>query len=339
MPNAIDKTKPILITGGCGYVGSRLAILLDKQGYKVIVADKAAPQERGISFPSSIEFRQGDLRETQNAKNATQGADTIVHLAANIGSMNYMHEHPAEIIQENSAIDAALYPAAVKAGVERIIYSSSSMVFQLPPRFPYKESDLPKINPPTNVYGLSKLAGEYFCSAFYNQFGLRYVILRYHNIYGPGEDSKGETPGDIHVLPALCVKVLAGQYPLELLGGTDATRPFTYIDDVVRATFQIVERALADDPQVINNDFNIGPKEATKILDLAQLIWELLGDGRPFQYVVKETQAITAQRREMDPEKIESIIGWRPEMSLKDGILKTADWLKSRGDKPFSVLN
>jgi len=335
----MSNNMTILVTGGCGYVGSRLALLLEQQGYKVIVADKASPQERGISFPSSIEFRLGDLRETAKAKSAVQGADTIVHLAANIGSMNYMHEHPAEIIQENSAIDAALYPAAVEAGVKKIIYSSSSMVFQHSPCFPYKESDLAKINPPTNIYGLSKLAGEYFCRAFFEQFGLRYVILRYHNIYGPGEDSKGETPGDIHVLPALCVKVLSGQYPLELLGGVDATRPFTYVDDAVRATFQIVERAMANDEQVINQDFNIGPKEATNILDLAQLIWETLGDGRPFAYTVKETKANTAQRREMDPAKIEKIIGWKPEMSLKDGILKTADWLKSRDIKPFSVLN
>ncbi len=123
------------------------------------------------------------------------------------------------------------------------------------------------------------------------------------------------------------------------MGGLDATRPVTYVDDAVRATFQIVERALTDDEQVINNDFNIGPKEATKILDLAKIIWELLGDGRPFKYVVQETNANTAQRREMDPEKIEKIISWRPETSLKEGILKTADWLKNRGDKPFSVLS
>ena len=132
----MNKKKPILITGGCGYIGSRLAVLLDKKDYKVVVADKATPKERKIDFPKSIEFRQGDLREKENAVKAVKGTGTIVHLAANIGALTYMHEHQAEIIQENSAIDANIYPAAVEENIKRIIYSSSSMVFQHAHKFP-----------------------------------------------------------------------------------------------------------------------------------------------------------------------------------------------------------
>ena len=249
-----------------------------------------------------------------------------------------MHNHQAEIIQNNSAMDANLYPSAIGARVERIIYSSSSMVFQHSPKFPYKETDLLKINPPTNVYGMSKLIGEYFCRAYYQQFNLPYVILRYHNIYGPGEDSKGENPGDIHVVPALIEKTLNGQYPLELLGNSGATRPFTYIDDAIEATFMIVERTLSNDGQVLNNDFNIGPKESLKIVDLAKIIWEILGDDRPFKYTVNKVKANTAVRREMDPEKKQKHIGWQPKTSLRDGIIKTAKWLKYRDKKSLSVL-
>ena len=333
------KNGKVLITGGAGYVGCRLALMLHGKGYRVTVVDKVTPKERGITFPAAIEFKHGDLRDAHTAKEAVSGIDTIVHLAANIGSLTYMHNHQAEILQENSAIDATLYPAAVEACVKRIIYSSSSMVFQRAPKFPYVEKDLSEVLLPTNVYGMSKLVGEYFCCAYFEQFKLPYVILRYHNIYGPGEDSKGESPGDVHVIPALIEKVVGGQYPLEILGDLHATRPFTYVDDAVLATFMIFEKAFADDPNVINNDFNIGPREATKILNLAQLIWELLGDGRPFQYITKDTKAITAIRREVDPRKISSVIGWQPKVSLQDGILKTAEWIKSRKDKPRSVLN
>ena len=124
------------------------------------------------------------------------------------------------------------------------------MVFQHAPQFPYTEEDLTKINPPTNIYGASKLVGEYFCRAFNAQFGLPYVIVRYHNIYGPGESAKGEEPGDIHVIPALIEKVVSGHYPIELLGDPEATRPFTYVDDAVKATFMIIESALKNDEKV-----------------------------------------------------------------------------------------
>jgi len=339
MSDITREQKPILITGGCGYIGSRLALLLDKKGYKVIVADKTTPQERGIDFPDSIELRKGDLREKSVAKEAARGVGTVVHLAANIGALTYMHKYQAEILQENCAIDASFYPMAVKAGVERIIYSSSSMVFQHASQFPYQEEDLPNIKPPTNIYGMSKLMGEYFCRAFYEQFGLFYVILRYHNIYGPGESSKGEEPGDIHVIPALIEKVLNNQYPIEILGDPEATRTFTYVDDAVKATFMITERALKNDKEVLNNDFNIGPDKALKITELAKTIWELLGDERPFKYKMVRTKAVTAKRREMSSQKIKEIIGWEPETKLKEGILKTAQWIKARkGDDKFKKI-
>ncbi len=330
--------KRILVTGGCGYVGCRVVLALAKKGYPVIVADKVKPEDRNLSFPRNAEFRHGDLRNPAKAQAAVKDADVVLHLAANIGSLTYMHNHQAEIIQENSAIDAALYPAIKDAGVKCIVYSSSSMVFQHAPCYPYKEEDLVKVNPPTNIYGLSKLLGEYFCKAYQVQYGIPYVIIRYHNIYGPGEDSKGETPGDIHVIPALIEKVLSGQYPLEILGDPSSTRPFTYVDDAVDATVRIVEEAVNENPQVLNNDFNIGTKEAIKILDLAELIWKMVGDNRPFKYVTKETKAVTALRREMDPEKIKSVIGWKATTPLEEGIKKTAEWIRTRGKKPFSLL-
>lgn len=241
-----------------------------------------------------------------------------------------MHEHQAEIIAENEAIDAALYPAMAEEDVSAVVYSSSSMVFQHAKHYPYKEEDLQSTPPPSNVYGFSKLAGEIFCRAFHAQYGLPFVIIRYHNIYGPGEDSKGSSPGDIHVIPALIDKVFRGQYPIHLLGGNDATRPFTYVDDAVKATAMIVNRAIQGDSRVLNTDFNIGPREATKIIDVAKLIWDIFGDGRPFRYVIDETLADTSKQREMDPGKIRSVIGWDEEVALKDGILKTAEWIKHR---------
>ena len=329
--------KKILITGGTGYVGSRVAEAFAKLGHSVIVVDIATPEERGITFSPGIEFRRHDLRIPEEANKALQGADTVLHLASDIGSLTYMHDHQAEILTNNSAIDSAVYPALRANNIPWVVYSSSSMVFQYPPQFPYTEADILKIRPPSNVYGFAKLGGEYFCRSYGEQFGLNYTIIRYHNIYGPGEDSKGSTPGDIHVIPALLQKVQDGQYPLEFLGDPEATRPFTFVDDAVAATVEVVLRAADRDEAVRNTDFNVGNDTYYSILELGKVIWKLYGDGRDFAYTTVPTKADTALRREVDITKIRTILGWSPKITLEEGLAPTAQWIKERGTKRRSL--
>ena len=206
------------------------------------------------------------------------------------------------------------------------------MSFQHPPQFPYTEADITKINPPTNTYGFSKLAGEYFCRAYAEQYGVNYTIIRYHNIYGAGEDSKGSTPGDIHVIPALLEKVISGQYPLEFLGADPdkATRPFVYVDDAVAATVSIIEKAAAGEDVVKNEDFNIGNDKYYTILELGEIIWKHYGDGREFAYTIIPTNQDTALRREVDITKIKTQLGWQPTTSLEEGLKPTAQWIRNR---------
>lgn len=322
--------RNILITGGCGYVGSRVAQKLAQEGRHVVVVDIVSPEERGIVFDSNVEVRLRDLRIPAEAKKGLEGSDIVLHLAADIGSLTYMHDHQAEIMRNNCQIDSAVYSSLVELNAKHIIYSSSSMIFQHPPRFPYTEADAPNIHPPTNVYGFSKLAGEYFCRSFSEQFGLPYTIIRYHNIYGPGEESKGATPGDIHVIPALIEKVLCGQYPLEFLGNPHATRPFTYVDDAVDATIAVLKKVEGGDAHMKNNDMNIGNDTHYTILELGEIIWKMFGDDREFKYVVASTKAITADRREVDISKIKNLIGWSPKTPLEDGLQATAAWIRNR---------
>jgi len=327
-------SKTVHITGGCGYVGSRVATVLAEKGYQLVIIDKATPEERGAVLPAGAEFRKADLTDPALAKEALKDAEYVINLAANIGPVNYMWDKQAEIMWENSAIDSAVYPALKAAGTKLILYSSTSMVFQKSPVYPYTETDLAKTPAPTNVYGFSKLGGEYFCRAFKQQYGAPdFVIVRFHNIYGPGEDSKGSTPGDIHVIPALLEKVLRGQYPLELIGNPEtSTRPFTYVDDAVRITVALFEKALAGDGAVLNTDFNIATGAATRILDLAELIWKLYGDGRPFEWKAEETAAskTTSDRREADNTKLAAVVDAAPSLTLEEGIARTAEWVKTK---------
>src|SRR4051812_36986048 len=110
--------RTIAVTGGCGYVGSRVALALAKEGHSVVVIDIAEPQTRGLSFGKNIEFRRADLRSPAELKHVLKDVELVVHMAADIGSLVYMHEHQADIIANNAAIDAALYPAMVQNGVK-----------------------------------------------------------------------------------------------------------------------------------------------------------------------------------------------------------------------------
>ena len=328
----MDTTsKTIGVTGGTGYVGSRVIASLANKGYSIVCIDIVPPTERNLTLPRGVKFRHHDLRIPAEAEKALDGVDLVMHLAADIGSLTYMHDHQAEIMVNNGQIDAAVYPALVKHGIKHVIYSSSSMVFQHPPQFPYTESDVDKVNPPKNVYGFSKLSGEYFCKSFKEQYGVDFTILRYHNIYGPGEDSKGATPGDIHVIPALLEKVLVKkQYPLEIIGDPQSTRPFTYVDDAVEATVRIIELAYLEDKKVIGEDFNIGNDTFYTIENLAKLIWSLYGDDRAFKYVEVGTKANTAVRREVDMTKMRKVIEWEPQVTLEEGLPAVAEWVQKR---------
>jgi UDP-glucose 4-epimerase len=322
--------KKILITGGCGYVGSRVALELARRKNPVIVCDIISPGRRGITFPPEVEYRQVDLRIPEDAEKALAGSEVVLHLAADIGSLNYMRDYQADIIKNNAAVDAAVYPALIANNVKWVVYASSSMVFQGAKSYPYTEGDLKNIPPPTNVYGFSKLVGEYFCRAFSAQYGISYTVIRYHNIYGPGEDSKGATPGDIHVIPALLEKVYKGQYPLEILGDPNATRPFTFVDDAVDATVRTILAAKNSDERIRNEDLNIGNDISLTIGKLGEKIWSLFGDGRPFKYVQVASNADTAVRREVDIRKIREVLNWKPKTPLEDGLRATWEWISTR---------
>lgn len=327
-------SKPTVhITGGCGYVGSRVALALAGKGYRTVIVDKATPEERHAILPSDAEYRKADLTDPKAAREALRDAKIVVHMAANIGSMAYMYEYQAEIMWENSAIDATVYPIYRDVGVETLLYSSTSMVHQHSPRYPYTEADLKDTPPPSNVYGFSKLGGEYYCRSFKAQYDcFDYVIVRFHNIWGPGEDSKGSTPGDIHVLPALVEKILRGQYPLQFLGDPSATRTFTYIDDTVEAVVQLLEKAIAKDSAVLNTDFSIASPDVMSILDLGKRLWQQLGDGREFKYETVDAPSVahTAHRREADASKLLSVIDWKPKLTFEEGVEKTAEWVRTK---------
>jgi len=315
----------ILVTGGCGFIGSEVVRQLLAKGHTVRIADNLSkPSAKPIP---GAEFVRADLASPEAARAAMRGVKVCVNLAARIGGIGYFHRLPATILSENNQIYSSTFEAAAAEGVDRMVFVSSSMVFESATSFPSREDELLKLPPPFTAYGFSKLIGEWYCRAFHEQHGLKYTIVRPFNAIGPEEEA-GENVGDSHVIPDLVKKIRGGQYPLELLGDGTQTRCFTHVTDIARGLVMAMESDKA-----VNEDFNLGNAEEITMLDLAQRLYALCGDGRPFKATYVPGFPSDIRRRVPDGSKAERLLGWTPRVTLEEGLREVVDAAAARAGK------
>lgn len=315
------KTK-FLVTGGAGFIGSEIVRQLLSAGHIVRVADNLSKKDATVD--PRAEFLKLDLTIPKEAERAFDGIDICINAAAKIGGIGYFHKYPATILSENNKIYSSTFEAAVKAKIKRLVYISSSMVFESTNKFPSKEQDLGKIPPPVSSYGISKLSGEWYCHAFWDQYKLPFSICRPFNAYGVNEFPEREI-GYAHVIPDLVRKILAGQYPLELLGDGQQTRCFTHVKDIARGVI-----AVATSEKGKNQDFNVGSDQEIKMIDLAKKIWQVMDVKKPFKVKFVSGFKFDIKRRVPNVEKIHSMIGWKQEVKFEQGLKEVVLWLKEQ---------
>jgi UDP-glucose 4-epimerase len=312
----------ILVTGGCGFIGSEVVRQLLAKKYRVRVIDNMSKPSSRV--PEGVEFIRADLAERDAARQAMQGARVCINLAAKIGGIGYFHKLAATILSENNLIYSNTFEAAVEAKIERMIFVSSSMVFESATTFPSREDELLKIPPPFTAYGFSKLSGEWYCRAFWEQYGLPYTICRPFNAIGPEEEA-GEVVGDAHVIPDLIKKVTEGQHPLELLGDGNQTRCFTNVRDIARGVVMAMESKAA-----ANEDFNLGIANEITMIELARRIHRLCESKHPFE--VKHVPGFPSdiRRRVPDGSKAKRLLGWEPQIDFDAGLRECIDAARAR---------
>nr|WP_158167042.1 NAD(P)-dependent oxidoreductase [Mycolicibacterium smegmatis] len=313
----------ILVTGGVGTIGSAVVRrLLHESGYEIRVCDqRPAPQWMN----EACEIRTGDLRSHDEARAAVGGCTHVIHLAAIVGGIANFHRLPHTLLEMNTGLYNSVFSAALREGVERLVYVSSSMVFEQATQFPTTEEHLLDCRPPRSAYGFSKLAGEIYCRAVHEEHGLPFTICRPFNAYGPGELPDTE-PGIAHAVPDLIRKALSGQHPLQIFGSGTQTRTLTHVDDIadgiVTAMFH---------PAGENQDFNISASEEHTIAEIAQMIWTACGlDPEDFALENVPTFEVDVQRRWPSVEKARTLLGWHAHVDLLDGIATTVEWLREQ---------
>ena len=302
----------IVVTGGCGFIGSEVVRQLLAKRYPVRVVDNLSKPSSRV--PTGVDFVRADLADPSAARETFRGTRVCINLAAKIGGIGYFHKLPATILGENNQIYTSTFQAAVEHGLERMIFVSSSMVFESATRFPSREDELLSMPPPFTAYGFSKLIGEWYCRAFFDQYRLRYTIARPFNAIGPEEEA-GDEVGDAHVIPDLVKKVLTGQHPLELLGDGKQTRCFTHVRDIARGIIMAMESDAA-----VNEDFNLGTSEETTMVDLARRIHALCAPDRPFEVKYVTGFPSDIRRRVPDGSKAKRMLGWEPLITFDEGL-------------------
>jgi nucleoside-diphosphate-sugar epimerase len=311
----------VLVTGGAGTIGSAVVRRLLRDGHWTVrVSDHAqAPDWMG----ESCEVQRGDLRDLATAREAVADCTHVIHLAAIVGGIANFHRLPHTLLAVNNGLYNAVFAAALEERVERLVYVSSSMVFENATEFPTTEGHVHACPAPTSAYGFSKLAGEIYCRALNDEHGLSYTICRPFNAYGPGELPDDE-PGIAHVVPDLIRKALSGQHPLEIFGSGSQTRTLTHVRDIADGIVTAMESPAGE-----NEDFNISASEERTIAEIAEIVWRAAGrDPAEFELKHLPSFQVDVQRRWPSVEKAKRLLGWEARVDLRDGIAETVDWLR-----------
>ena len=322
--------KNFLVTGGAGFIGSEIVRQLLAAGYSVRVADNLSKKDLSASLKASAqidsraEFFKVDLTDSKNAKKVFKNIDICINAAAKIGGIGYFHNYPATILSENNKIYSCTFEAAVSAGIERMVYISSSMVFESATKFPSKEDDIKKIPPPVSAYGFSKLSGEWYCKSFWDEYKLPYSICRPFNAYGINEFPEREI-GYAHVIPDLVRKILEGQYPVQMLGDGNQIRCFTHVKDVAAGVI-----AVSLHKNGRNQQFNIGSDREIKMIDLAAKIWQIMKVKKSFKVKFIPGFKYDIRRRVPNVQKVKKLIGWKEQVDFDEGLKEVIAWLKNQ---------
>jgi UDP-glucose 4-epimerase len=315
--------RRVLVTGGAGAIGAAVVRRLMRDAdWEVRVADVVDPPDW---IRQRCEVQVGDLRDVAVAGDAVAGCSHVVHLAAIVGGIANFHKLPFTLLEMNNGLYNGVFRAALDQGVSRLVYVSSSMVFERAAEFPTTEEYVHDTPIPESAYGFSKLAGEVYCRALHDEHGLPYTICRPFNAYGPGEMPEDE-PGIAHLVPDLIRKVLSGQRPLQIFGSGKQTRTITHIDDIADG----IVTAMAH-PAGENEDFNVSAAEELTVAEIARIVWEECGEPpEDLELELVPGFRVDVPRRWPSVEKARRVLGWEARIGPREGIAQTVEWLRER---------
>jgi len=311
------SSKRTLITGGLGFIGSHLARRLVALGAEVLLVDSLVPDYGGNLFniagiKQQVRVNIADVRDEYGMNYLVQGQDIIFNLAGQVSHLDSMRD-PYTDLEINCRSQLSILEACRKHNPEiKSVYAGTRQIYGHPHYLPVDENHPLE---PTDINGVNKLAGEWYHIVYYRVYDLRTVSLRMTNTYGPHMRVKDARQTFIGWWLR---QIIEGQ-ELQIFGDGQQVRDFNYVDDVVEALL-----LAAADPAADGQVYNLGGDEPISLLDLAELLIEINGGGS-YRLVPFPTnrKRIDIGDYHGDYTKIRTQLGWRPTVSLREGLERT----------------
>nr|AGM32354.1 epimerase/dehydratase [Coptotermes formosanus] len=318
----------VCVGGGAGFIGSHMSKRLRKEGHWVRCVDWAL-NEFMKTEEFCDEFLQLDLRDYHNCKKATQDCEWVFNFAADMGGMGFIQSNHSVILYNNLMISTNMIEASRRNGVKRFFYSSSACAY--PENIQtevdnkgLKESDAWPANP-QDGYGLEKLTTEELVMHYQKDFGIECRVARFHNIYGPHGTWKG---GREKAPAAFLRKAIAAETEVEVWGDGEQTRSFTFIEDCIEGVWRLFN---SNYPKPVN----IGSDEMVSMNWLASTCLEIAGKKNlPLKHC---EGPLGVRGRNSDNTLILEVLGWKPNITLKDGLPRTYAGIKTQVDEFFKA--
>ncbi|MCC6488005.1 MAG: NAD-dependent epimerase/dehydratase family protein [Candidatus Hydrogenedentes bacterium] len=296
----------ILVTGGAGFIGSHVVDTYIALGHEVVIVDNLSTGSRNLLNPHA-RFHETDIRLPALAEVfETEKPEAVTHLAAQIDVRRSVEE-PSYDADVNILGSLNVLENCVKSGVRKVIFASpGGAVYGEPTQLPVDEDCLPK---PLCHYGAAKLSVEHYIYLYRHLYNLDYTVLRFTNVYGPRQSPHGEA-GVCSILIGL---MLSGKQPT-LYGFGEAVRDYVYVGDIAQAAALALNKGGGE---VMNLCSGIG----TTVREIFDILKEIL--SFPHEPILRDLRPGEIQRIYASREKAARVLGWVPEMSLRDGLERT----------------
>ncbi len=305
-----------VVTGGAGFIGSCAARAMLERGWRVeVIDDLSTGSEENLRGLDGVVFRRGDVRDLAAMREACRGASCMLHLAArtsvpdSVG--NPLAYHDVDATGTITALEACR-----REGVRRFVFSSSCAIYGSAAGGPVSEA-APVA--PESPYAAAKLAAEEYCRSYGRAFGLEAVVLRYFNVYGPGQRPDLQYAA---VVPAFISALKSGAKPV-IYGSGLQTRDFVFVGDVAAANVLAAER-----PASVSGTYNIAQGRETTVIELLEAVAAAF--GRKAEYAKAMHRPGDVMRSAADISLARRELGFNPATGLVEGIRRTVEWFIPR---------
>ncbi len=311
----------ILVTGGCGFIGSNLVekLLADKRVSFVRILDNLATGSVANILPfrdhPSVEFMEGDIRDYNTCIAACNSIDRISHQAA-LGSVPRSIKDPLTTNNVNITGTLNVFTAAKESGIKRIVFAASSSTYGDHPGLPKVED---RIGRPLSPYAVTKYVNELYARVYADLYGIEFIGLRYFNIFGPKQNPNGPYAA---VIPLFAESILKGVMPT-INGDGSHSRDFTFVDNAVNAN---ILSLFSEEPGALNQIYNIACGEQTSLTQLFEYLAAEAGVAGKPNYGPERTGDV--KHSLADISKAKQLLGYEPSVSIKQGLKKTFEWFK-----------